>query len=287
MRWLHLAFIAFAGCSALPEEHVSDAEPAEAVVGLMRRPHKARLPRYAHTETFDPATLSLTGWWRGPYVSLATQPWQGTASLGVSGTRVCNDTAPYNPLVGTGANGIASADVSFNTDFGRRFCPETALASLYATRNAHSGWAVFKARTVPSGVPNNGPFFNGSVLSFGAGVFGIGVSTLGVEVYLHDGANIPGIVTSFSTGVWHILRWRYSNPTLEVAVNSGGWQSLTNSTPVDLTGIDIQWGRNVSAAVNGAFDGEILDVGISNTALSQTDLDNVRTYARDRYALPF
>jgi hypothetical protein len=64
---------------------------------------------------FDPATLSLTGWWRAAY---AGSPWAPTASAGTSGTANRDlgvDSGAATPSVGTALNGLDTADFDGST----------------------------------------------------------------------------------------------------------------------------------------------------------------------------
>ena len=56
--------------------------------------------------TLDPATLALTGWWRGSYDGSGT--WSGTASAGSSGTRSLVELT-NKPSSGTAVNGFNPA----------------------------------------------------------------------------------------------------------------------------------------------------------------------------------
>lgn len=67
---------------------------------------------------FDPASLSLTGWWKGEdYDASGTGLWTGTASAGTSASHDWYDNTfagVYKPAVGATINGIATVGMTDN-----------------------------------------------------------------------------------------------------------------------------------------------------------------------------
>lgn len=233
---------------------------------------------------FDPATLSLTGWWRN---YPGSSPWSGTTSVGTSASQSLSE-ATHPPGAGAALNSHGTASYNgTNSQFTASGTEATYLASAVG-----SGWVLFNATaaTTDAGVGsrlNNPQFFVDSV-----GSFGIGFSTAGIHVVTVDPSNGTNEkVIACATGAWHVLQWEYvyTSPglTLSIALDSGGFQQLTSSFGSGLsgsrTGTMTSGGKLLSTAP--FFNGLIADMGISSAALNNTDFTNVRSYINARYGL--
>src|SRR5678815_176148 len=93
----------------------------------------------AGTPVFNPATLFLTGWWRGSY---SASPWVGTASASSSGSNNASE-ATTPPAAGATVNGFAPVDFDGVDDLLRA---DGTLDTYFAT-NAWTVSVLFNADT--------------------------------------------------------------------------------------------------------------------------------------------
>lgn len=227
---------------------------------------------------FDPATLSLTGWWRGSYTG---SPWVGTASAGSSGSRDVSE-ATNPPSVGSAQNGFTPADFDGTND---QLVAALGCNSFF-TDSAGGGWILAKANSAAAD-PGAGSRYDapGLLVESGAGTtFGVNYSTAGVSIDAYDGASWVERAVAMSTGAYHLIFFRWNTSVLELGVDSGAMSS-TAFTGIDTLagGNALVLGRNYNSVA--VFDGDILDAGTFNTFPSDTDRANVRTYVNARYAL--
>lgn len=228
----------------------------------------------------DPATLSLTGWWRansgGEYDG---SPWAGTASAGTSGANALSDATP--PTAGTAVNGHPPADFNGTT---QKLVAGGTL-DTYFNASAASGWVLFNADAINTNDAVN--VYENDVL------VGTGVAAY-FHLYLRS-ANVVGIrfvdgtvgerllSTSFAgTGAWVLVQYKWNGTTLFLRVNGGSWVS-TAATGLASLSDPFRVGTNYNAGQ--FFDGKSLDIGTSDTVLSDATFDGILAYARARYAL--
>lgn len=230
---------------------------------------------------FDPATQSWDGWFRGNYTG---SPWNGTASLGTSGSRSVSEAT--NPATaGTAVNGKTPA--SFNgtnkklTDAGnisQYVTPsEGVLAALVFTPSITGGTAA--------GYDN--PTICCDLAGGNLGLH-LGSATNDKFVaYLYDavnGAMKAELPISLSTWTFVQFRWKASTPVAEARINGGIWTSLSGPA---FTGINgtlaslFAMGRNYSQAL--WMNGDVLEFFASKTLKSDLELDNVRSYLNATY----
>lgn len=231
--------------------------------------------RPLYTAGFDPATLAMKGWWRGSY---SASPWVGTASAGTSSAENLTE-ATNPPSAGTAQNGFNPANYDGTND-------EISSAqelSVFVNDAAGSCWALFKADTAVAsagaGVRVEDP---GIICQNGAGVvWGITFSTSGVCAFIFDTV-YQEIVIAAATATYHLAQMKWNGTNLLFRLNSGTWQTLacTGLTPGN-TGTLVT-GRNYGVAF---FDGQVLDTGITDIVLTDTEFDNVKSYVNTRYAL--
>jgi hypothetical protein len=227
---------------------------------------------------FDPATLSLTGWWRG---SFSASPWVGTASAGTSSA---NDlTEPTNvPAVGSSVNGYAPADFDGTNDL---FTAD-GTATDYYTASAYSGWALVNIDAI--GTNDATPYNNDHILAPSADAFhGIALRSTGVVwAWSYDTGSglFNGPTATFTTSTWQLVQWKHGGGNLKIRVNEGAWDSSARSNLAAGFSNDlIHIGYNPQA--NKYLNGRVLDLAVASSALSDDDFDDVLSYARGRYGL--
>lgn len=238
------------------------------------------MPIYAFTPAgsggvvFDPATLSLTGWWRA---SFAGAPWTATGSDGGSGTNGSLVTNGADPSVGTAQNGLDPADFDGSDDE----LKNTNTLDTFFADGAGAGWCLFLADAAAADAGAGSRVDNpGLVFQNGGGVsWGIGFSDAGVTGILYDGGYKERAVAC-GTGAYHLARWRWDGATFEVGVDSGAMSSI-GAGNMDAGAGALAVGRNYASAF---FNGRILEIGLA-AALSDGDFTNIRSYVNSRYSL--
>lgn len=223
----------------------------------------------ARSGVLDPATLSLTGWWRGSY---SGSPWVGTASAGASGSRNLTE-ATNPPATGTALNGYATADFDGTNDV-----LSGAALSTYLSASAFSLWVLFNADTAASsaGGHYSTPYLFGDTATYML----LSFDDSGVNARVSDGATFPTVTVACATGGWHLAQVQYGSSTLRLRVDGGSWSSTATCSAIgDLTAT----ARTGLSYVATAYDGRIAEIGVTNTALSLATFDDILTYNRSRY----
>jgi len=232
--------------------------------------------------TYNPAVLALTGWWR----DMGGSPWTGVASAGTSGSNGATE-ATNPPSAGTSLNG----HVTSNFDGTNDHINMSGTEDTYLNNTDGSGWVLFNADTATAdagaGVRQNNPQF----FADNNGVMGVGFSTAGIHLFVVDGSNgTTEKVIACATGGWHLLQFKFHYPTLDMRLrlDNGSWQQTTagfgTGLSTTLSGNTCASGGKLGAS-SPFFDGRIADMGISDTFISDTDFDNIRTYINARYSL--
>lgn len=233
----------------------------------------------ASAPAFDPATLSLTGWVRAGGYNAGTGTWTGVASAGASGSRNFTE-ATNKPAAGSNLNGLAT--VSFN---GSQYVGSGAsIGSDFFTSSAWSASVLVNPSAYGSGDGTMGTdaFWGdlGGYIQSGLGT----ASAHGGHVQVDGVTNyLPTQAMSLST--WQCVQVKYDGTNVKLRVNSGAWQSVaTGGNGVgDLTTV-LQIGQAAFGAGSG-INGLIADFMCTNTALSDANMDNIKSYYNSRYAL--
>lgn len=222
---------------------------------------------------FDPATLALTGWWRASYPGSGT--WLGTASAGGSGTQNLLEVT-NSPSVGTAVNSLDPATFDGVNDK-----LAGAAFSTFATSSAYSGWALINIVSIGTNVAAPSLYDNDNVWSNGA-YAGLVLQSTGNVILYHFDSVQKGVSASFSTATWQLVQWKYDGTNIKIRVNGGSWSSTAAGSLADLTS-----NFQLSASYDGTahLNGDVLEVGLIDSALSDANFDNVLSYARSRYAL--
>lgn len=236
------------------------------------------------SSVFDPATLTLTGWWRASY---AGSPWAGTASAGSSGSR--NLTEGTNPpATGSALNGLTPADCDGSND---------QLSNALATNNfittaAYSVAVLFNADTADADAGASTFYTNrGLVFASGGtngGIWGVTHTTSGVRAGHWNGATWNSAIKAASTAAWHLTIVTYDGTNISVWVDD-----VTNSGAVSVAHGNVDAGSiasdvlRIGTQYNQAafFDGKITEVMLAQVAWSETDRTNIKSYINSRYAL--
>lgn len=232
----------------------------------------ARLIRPAASATFDPATLSLSGWWRASYTGL---PWAPTASAGSSGSNGSFVTNLDDPNIGTSLNGYDCANFD---GIGHNAKNNTDITS-FVTTTAGSLIVLFQgdAQDAPTGsIYNDTAIFRDSNADFG-----MTYTTSGVTAFAYDGAYKTKSVTC-NTGAPHLIMMTVNGTNLAVTIDSAAEVTQACGTLSALTG-----SLSLGVAYGGAtsLNGRIWEVMTSTSVLNSTNYGNIKSYVNSRYGL--
>lgn len=227
--------------------------------------------------SFNPATLSLTGWWRASY---GGSPWTPTASAGSSGSNgnLTKTADPAEPAVGSAVNGFTPADFDGSNDALAGTAADTALF----TGAAGSIVVLFyaDAATADSGNWYGNPQLLGH--NGTSGRVGVGFSDAGVVAGYYDGSSHLYLAAAASTGAWHLGQVKWDSSNLKVRVDSGAWQTL-GAGAASLVGDTLRVGPDFLTSQH--FNGKILEIMTAASALSDDNFNNIKSYVNTRYAL--
>lgn len=223
---------------------------------------------------FDPATLALTGWWRGDYTA---SPWTGTASAGSSGSR--DLTEATNPPGTATLNGYSIASFDGTNDI----LNGPDLGDLHDT-DGYGGWYLcnVSAASWDEASFNNPSFIGQASVNFSLFLDGNGGSPFVGVIHWNGGAYDGGSVTvNFTLSQWNLVQYRYTGSALELRVNGGtrSTQAASNATVSGATRMGLDR--------NNAFwiPMQVADIGTMDFSPTDTEEDNVLSYCRSRYAL--
>lgn len=224
---------------------------------------------------FDPASLALTGWWRGSYSGV---PWTPTASAGTSGSNGNLDQAsdPQKPAAGAALNGFTPADFD-----GGDVLSGTADVLDLLSNGASTFVCLFyaDAAAVDSGA---GAYYNNPSFLGDGNTMALTFSADGVRLGYYDGAMHDSVAAACATGGWHLAMGYWNGTTLSIQVDSGapttvarGAASLTSPATCymgyDRTNLNF-------------YDGKVMELMVSDQDLSASFSD-IKTYINDRYGL--
>ena len=221
---------------------------------------------------FDPATLSLTGWWR----DFAGLSWSGTASAGNSGSHSLSSVGS-DPSVGSLAgNGVAVFDGVTN------YITYAAVPTDLFNNSALTWSALIKTNSLPTA--GGHAYADATIMCDNTTAnLALGVSTSGARVAIDDGAAWNDTPQSaFSNATWTSVQVTYDGATLKCRTNNNTWQTMASGPP------SLGGAGNLSIGFNGFgvhFVGSMADIITSNTVLSVANLDNIRSYYNTRYGV--
>lgn len=225
---------------------------------------------------FDPATLSLSGWWRaGDYDGATT--WSGAASLGASGSR--DLTGVNTPTNGTPLNGHAPVSLNGTNQY---FTSGIAISSFIAASD-WAVWALVNMTNEPSDFAAAIAYNNAAPVADNGGYWGTHVRSGGGGGPKMQAYNYPSAAAEagFSNAAYALLQGRYTGGVAEARVNGGIWQTASAADVSSLTGL-----LRVGIGYSGSLvEGLIADLAVADTRFDDATFDDIRAYVNDRYAL--
>lgn len=227
------------------------------------------------TAVFDPATLALSGWWRGSY---AGAPWAANASAGASLANG-NLVVGVAPSTGTAQGGFTPATMNGSTQY---LTNPTLLSTLF-TAGAGSIVCLYKAAVAKApqaaGSEYLDPYCFGDE---GNGGLGLSFTTAGFKAFLYDGTYKTATVAQ-ATGSYALAVMRWDSTNLGLTVNSAA--EITTACGAFAAGMAHPVSMGRSYAGTGMLQGDMLEVMCINSKLSNTDIANIKSYVNSRYAL--
>jgi len=223
---------------------------------------------------FDPASLALSGWWRANYTNPG--PWNGVASAGASSGRDLSE-ATNPPATGTAQNGLTPADFDGSND-------ELSIATGVSSFFSASAWTIVVLFRADSTVAATGDLYEceSFLADDGASAtIGMGITDSGVQVWHYGGGAWPGLTIAAGTGAYHLAQAKYDGTNIKMRIDSGSYssQAASNASLSSNLRVGMSW--------NGSkfYDGRLTEIMLAQSALSDADLDNIKSYLNARYAL--
>lgn len=219
---------------------------------------------------FDPATLSLTGWWRASY---AGSPWPGIASAGSSsGRNLAEATNP--PSIGTALNGLTPANFEGTDDI---IASSFQLDSFVSSGAWYVG-VLARAGALAAAVAT---FIDACLITEPNGQWGIAVSASGARAFTNDGANKATGFVTFGTSTWTWIEAWYDGTTLSISSNGGTPATVAAGS---LTSPNLRTPTLAGSGASSFFNGQIAEVVLSNATLLASRA-NLKSYINTRYGL--
>lgn len=231
---------------------------------------------------YDPAVLSLTGWWRPDY---GGSPWAGTASAGASGSRnLAEATNP--PSTGAALNGYTPADFDGTNDK-LALSGGLYLDSLLGNATGSFWFAVlvyFDSVIADAGAINN-PIVFGDADNVNVG---LSISDGGAEAFMYDTTTGYSATSSVScsTGAYHLLQVWHDGTNLNLLVD----QTAATPAAIPLTWFDTYSSGMAATVGTNTYAGQWVDGRIAELLTMASDpgstvRTDVRSYINARYAL--
>lgn len=233
--------------------------------------------------TFDPATLSLTGWWRadggtGYNVLAGVGTFAAVASAGASGTNGTLSESTNAPSDATALNGHDVADFDGTADL----LKAANDFSTFVTATAGTILVLFNADTAAAAAANN--YDDPALVCDENNGFNIGFSDGGVGFAYYDGTWVQPARVTCATGGYHVAKCRWDGTHLETGVDSGAMGVDGAGNLQFYAGSKLTVGR-VAISATAYFDGKVAEVITADSKLSNADIANVISYFNDRYGL--
>jgi hypothetical protein len=217
--------------------------------------------KFAPAELIDPATLAMSGYWRGSYTS---PTWNGTASLGGSGSEsltVNSGTVPAGPA----QNGFTSAD------FTSGYLQNASIVTFVGTSTVWTGFALVQPDDVTTLAQIAGDTGGGSAAL-------VVTSDTAVLKDFDAGANPFTAVTSVVTTIWTMLFFGWDGT--HIWVRNG---ALTRSKTAVANQLHGASALRVGSRGVDQYNGRIMELGYSKTSFTDATIDGIRRYASARY----
>jgi hypothetical protein len=219
---------------------------------------------------FDPATLALTGWYRGTWAV----PWPGTASTGTSGTKTLQSNG-HDPVAGTTLNGHQAADFA-----GSHMLVDSV--NLMPTYISTSAYRIHMLIYVTATGAPGGIFSDPGLITENGGSWGVTINNTGIQVY-HAASQVAASAGALATGAWHDVDILFDGAHVTITVDGvAGTPGATTSAGF-ITGATMFVAQ--SAYVTAHPNVQIMDLLIANTALAGTTAAALKGYVNARYGL--
>lgn len=232
----------------------------------------ARMVRPVVSNVFDPATLSLSGWWRANYTGA---PWAAVASAGASLANGDFATAGNDPATGAAQNGFTPPDFDGTNDN----LMNSTLDTTFFTSTA--GSIVCLARADNAALPTGNIYDDATVFRNVNSNEGLSFTTNGWTGYAYDGAYKTNAVGCL-TGAYHLVMMTWDSSNIGMTLDSAAEVTSACGT-LTLGGDSVNTGRGYAGG--SFFDGRILELMTSATKLSGANYANIKSYVNSRYAL--
>jgi len=221
----------------------------------------SRIARFARVpaSAFDPATLTLTGYWGPDY---AGAPWVGRGSFGSSGV---NDlVAGTAPAASSGAADFDGVD---------DYLDGPVLSDIIGA-GAYGLHALVYLDTVPADPGNGNRYTLGGIVSDSSAYIGLFPHAGGVTWEIADGIGAASTLTvACGTGAWHRVQVRGNGTTIEMRVDGGSWSSQTYAAIGGLGGT-LRVGTEYTAGA-AFLDGRVKALLTSDYAPGNTECDDI------------
>lgn len=245
---------------------------------MMRLQARRRRRVSGAAAAFDPATLSLDGWYRA---SFGGDPWTPTASAGSSGSNgnlIAVAAAP--PTVGTSVNSLDPATFNGTT---QALSTGTAATTDLITAASLTVVMLIKASAATAIAADF--YSDPALMTDGSGNWGLVFTDGGVRAGTFVGSTHQTTSIALATGVWALAAMRYDGANIKCRVSQAS--GTTDATPVASGNPTLvaapYWGRNYAGAA--FFAGDVLEIMTSKSVLSDANLASLTGYANSRYGL--
>lgn len=223
--------------------------------------------QYDPTSSYDPAVLSLTGWWRADY---SGAPWVGTPSAGTSGSHNLT-TLAADPTAGTAVNTHPPAHYASS-----QLAGPTALTTIW-TAGAGTILALVKASSLATETGN--VYDDPTVLRDTNADTGLSLTKSGARGFIYDGA-YKSATAPFFPGAYHLIRVRWDSSNIGITIDNGTEIQTPAGAAAVMSGV-----LNSGAGYGGGFiDGDVLELVTLDSSLADIDYGHFLDYCRARYA---
>lgn len=232
------------------------------------------LCRVIRPNPFNPAALSLTGWWRAHYNGL---PWAPTASAGTSGSNGNFVTAGSDPTNGSTLNGLACA----NFDGIAHLATNATDITSYATTSAATIIVLFQGDA--QGAPTGSIYDDCAIIRDSNADFGLTYTTNGVTGMAYSGGYISKSV-SCPTGAPHLVMMTIDGTNLSMTIDSAAAVTQACATSTVMTG-NLIIGASYNSGTQRFLNGRIWEIMLANTKLTTGNYNDIKSYVNARYGL--
>jgi hypothetical protein len=225
-------------------------------------------------DVLDPASLTLSGWFR----DYGGSPWNGTASQGGSSSGVMSwPTGSETPSVGTAVDGHGTMSADGVDDLLR---DPTLTMSSYLSSSAYTVVMLVKPKGGATAAAST--YDDQQLFYCGGDAFGIGWSTSGVRAWHYDGSTFAGTGwAACAANQWHIVVVTFGSGTLSVSVDLGPLRTASRGNATLLGGAGAV--PRIAKANSIFTNMELLELMTATSALSAGTISEIRSYLRARY----